>query len=165
MLEKKMSTIQAGSQEYPVACTLNVLETIQEKYDTLTDFQQQVAGMVENEGELEETTYTAIGIQIGPLLEGLTLMINEGLRIQARKGQEPQKTTIEKWEAGLIIKEAGYSLQAAAELVLEEMTQCIAPVKKKKNPENPEKKQNLIFRACSILEKRFCIIRKKKLDR
>ena len=162
MLIDQMTTIKTPEESYPVICTLNVLEYIQNKYGTIERFEQLVSGMIpDGADEEKKTKYKITPINVSALLDGLTVMINEGLDIKG--GRTEGYFPFESKHVARIMRAAGLSLADTAGIVLEELTECILP----KNAESAQKKQTgkqskSILRGFSLLEKIFSIIRKRK---
>ena len=94
---------------YPLAFTLNVMETLQEKYGTF----QNWADAVEGKGKGKEPSIKAIKY-------GLTEIINEGLDIEADEKGTEYKPLSEK-KVGRILSEIGLENATAqlTEIVVE----------------------------------------------
>lgn len=164
MLRNKMTTITTPEESYPVICTLNVLEYIQNKYGTIAKFEQLVSGMMPDEKDDEgKEKYKYTPINVAALLDGLTVMINEGLDIKGAETNESGYLPFKSKYVARIIRDAEISLADAAGIVLTELSECILP----KNVESARGKQigrrpKLTSRGSSLLGKIFSTIRKKK---
>ena len=165
MLTNKMTKITSPENNYPVICTLNVLEYIQNKYGTIEKFQMLVSGMLPDGKDQEgKKKYKYTPINVAALLDGITAMINEGIDIENEVPGE-HKTMLLKIrtkDAARILRDADIPLADAAGIVLNELTECILP----KNAKSVQRKKKAIqqstLHGSSLWEKIFSIIRRKK---
>lgn len=89
MFEKKLNTITLSGKEYPIKCSILVLEKIQDKYETLEVFEDDLSifeDTKENEGiKVRFPKMTA-------LCDALYWMVQEGEEITAEEeGRKPVK--------------------------------------------------------------------------
>lgn len=167
MLNHKMNRIITPEKEYPVICTLNVLEYIQGKYETIAKFEQLVSGMLPNKkNEDGKVEYKSTPINVAALLDGITVMINEGIDIKNEtiEGHEGELLKIEPKNAARILRDAEISLVDAANIVLNELTECILPKNAKtvQKEQKERKTQQSTSHGFYLWEKVFSAIRKKK---
>lgn len=166
MLNYKMNTIITPEKEYPVICTLNVLEYIQGKYGNITKFEQLVSGILTDKNEDGKVEYKYTPIHVATLLDGITAMINEGIEIKNETlgDYEEELLKIGTKNAARILRDAEISLTDAANIVLNELTECILPKNAKTVQKEQRKKemQQSTSHGFSLWEKVFSIIRKKK---
>ncbi len=164
MLEKYMKYIEAGKEKYPLICTMNTLEYIQNNYESIQRFQNLVSGIVADADG--EKTYTPINV--AAMMDGFTAMVNEGIDVHNWKREDTNErimSHITRQQASMILREAGVSLSDAATLVLTEMTECIVG----KNVltvqgKMEEKKYKSTLRGSCTLRGLFSALRKKKQD-
>lgn len=123
MLDGKSRMVICGEREYPLFCDFNVLEYIQREYGTIGRYQEIVTG---NPGRDGNTSFTPINVRA--VLDGITVMVNEGIYVQQLAGGEGLEEIDIKY-AGVMLRSAGISLVGAAEIILKELTECISPKK------------------------------------
>ena len=163
MLEKCMKYIEAGRRKYPMICTMNTLEYIQDKYESIQRFQKLVSGItIEEDGK---KTYTPINV--AAMMDGFTTMVNEGINVQNWKQESTDRSpmiNITRKQAGMILREAGVSLTDAATLVLTEMTECIVGknVSTAQGKMETKKKCRLTLRGFCTSHRLFSAFRKRK---
>ena len=162
-----MRKIVIDETEYPVICTFNVLEYIQKKYKTISDYNQLVSGMIPNgKDEAGKPEYKITPVNVAAMLDGITAMINEGIEIRNETtGFEDNETPlIKQKDTARILRDAGISLADAAGIVMDELTECIAPKKAEtaQREKIKEKKSKSTLRGFFMSGKLFSIIRKKK---
>ena len=97
-MQEKIKHINADGTEYPIVFNLNVMEKIQEKYETLEKWGELT------DGKLKE-------IDVKALKYGITEMINEGIDIENEKREEKADFLSEK-QVGRIITELGIKKMA-----------------------------------------------------
>lgn len=159
MLVKKMRTIKAEGREYPIFCDFNVLEYIQEKYGSIEVYQMKVAGLKKNR---DGRDYVAGAVNVRAVLDGLQIMINEGIDIQNDNKADTQEH-VSKSDVGRILRMAELPLGAIPEIILNEISDCVLP--KKKEPEKKEnlgKRRRLTLHGYSMLELICSVIRRRK---
>lgn len=87
----KLNTINLGGKKYPLLCDLNVLETLQDEFGTVSEFERKLLGVryvKDSEGNL---TYDEDGNARMELVEpsikaikvALVEMVNEGIAYEA----------------------------------------------------------------------------------
>ena len=174
MLNNKLNFIDCGKEKYPVVCDFNVLEEIQEKFETVHRFQALVSGLEETgvDKDTKEPIYKSTPINVLTMLQGMTLMVNEGIdmyneELSKKPGVAPVQLLehVEQKQIGMILRRANISLSEAAMLVVNELTTCINPKKEipgKKKESQVTKTRLSILPGYSMLEKLFSIIRKKR---
>ena len=94
----KIKHINADGIDYPIVFNLNVMESIQEKYETL-----------EKWGELTDGKEREIDIKA--LKFGITEMINEGIDIE-NEGKENKREFLTEKQIGRIITNVGLEKMA-----------------------------------------------------
>ncbi len=90
----KINYLETETDRYPLVFTLNVMESIQEKYGTIEAW----SNLIQREGEPD----------IKALKFFMTEAINEGIEIENEKSSEKRKLITTK-QAGLILTEVGIS--------------------------------------------------------
>ncbi|WP_281523589.1 hypothetical protein [Turicimonas muris] len=90
----KINYLETGTERYPMVFTLNVMESIQEKYGTIEAW----SSLIQREGEPD----------IKALKFFMTEAINEGIEIESEKTGEKRKPITGK-QAGRILTEIGIS--------------------------------------------------------
>ena len=90
----KINYLETETERYPLVFTLNVMEAIQEKYDTIDAW----SGLIQREGEPD----------IKALKFFMTEAINEGIEIENEKTGEKRKPVTSK-QVGRILTEVGIS--------------------------------------------------------
>lgn len=168
MLERETKTICAGGAEYPLLCTFNVLEYLQNRYESIDNFQALIIRAVAVK-EADGTTGSRITpVNVAAMLDGLTAMINEGIAVENETGGTDREP-IRKEQAGRILRAAGISYTEAFGLVFEQLMDCVVAPKNGKtaqdqNRTDRKKKSGLILRGSYMFAQRFSIFRKKKPD-
>lgn len=92
-MQEKINHIKVNETEYPLVFNLNVMEKIQDKYDT-----------IENWGNLTDGKEHEINVKA--LKFGITEMINEGIDIE-NDNQEIKREFLTNKQVGRIITELG----------------------------------------------------------
>lgn len=90
----KVNYLETKTEKYPLVFTLNVMESIQEKYGTIEAW----SNLIQSEGEPD----------VKALKFFITEAINEGLEIENEKTGEKKKLITAK-QAGRILTEVGLS--------------------------------------------------------
>ena len=99
--------IEYKGKTYTLVCNLNVLEAIQEEYGSMDNWAKVTeAKKTEKAKEKEEET-SEPEPDIGAVLFGFTLMINEGLEIEA-EDNGTEFVPLTKKQVGRIISEIGF---------------------------------------------------------
>lgn len=89
MFEKKLNTITLSGKEYPIKCSILVLEKIQDKYETLEAFEDDLS-IFEDTKENEEIKVKFP--KMTALCDALYWMVQEGEEITAEEeGRKPVK--------------------------------------------------------------------------
>lgn len=99
-------TVEIGGEEFPIYCDLYVLSKIQEKMD-INDFERGIIGAVivrDENGDPVHNENGRLKLELGKydidaLIMGLTLMINEGLLIDAEQTGREYEPVEEKYIA------------------------------------------------------------------
>lgn len=125
---QKLKRILINGKTYPIKMDLNVLETIQNEYGTINEFERDILGLkfakdedgkqlFNGEGEprmiIGETSIRAIKV-------ALPAMINEGLAIEAEEKGEA-------WEAvsdSFIFRNCNVSFELLGKMIHEEFRRC-----------------------------------------
>lgn len=98
-MQEKIKHIKIDEIEYPLVFNLNVMERIQDKYET-----------IEKWGELTEGKEKELDVKA--LKYGITEMINEGIDIENEKLEVKREFLSEK-QVGRLITEIGYQKMAS----------------------------------------------------
>lgn len=125
---QKLKRIIINGKTYPMKMDLNVLETIQNEYGTINEFERDILGLkfakdadgkqlFNDEGEpkmiIGETSIRAIKV-------ALPAMINEGLEIEAEEaGKE-----FEPVEESYIFRNCNVSYELLGKMIHEEFKRC-----------------------------------------
>lgn len=89
MFEKELDTIALSGKEYPIKCSILVLEKIQDKYETLENFEDALS-IFEDTKENEEIKVRFP--KMTALCDALYWMVQEGEEITAEEeGRKPVK--------------------------------------------------------------------------
>ena len=122
-------------KEFPLICDLAVLEKLQEEYDyAINEFERDILGFVPKKDENGNLMYRDDGSlvltqgtpRIRALSIGLTLMVNEGLRLEAYKnGGKPKSYTEDE-----IIYLCKIPFMSLSAMLHEEFMKCFASKKK-----------------------------------
>jgi hypothetical protein len=136
MKEIELNKIEINGTEYPIYCDLNVLDLIQENFESVNEFERGILGLVplrDKDGELmRDETGALLQEQHEPKIKtvafGLFVMIREGQRIQKRETGED----VELIQKEDIMEGCRTSFIELAEIVREEFNKCFA-FKKKEN--------------------------------
>ena len=118
----KINYLETETEKFPLGFTLNVMESIQEKYGTIEAW----SNLIQRDGEPD----------IKALKFFITEAINEGLEIEAEKtGEKPKGITAKK--AGRILTEIG--LSGAASKIMSTVAESIQSETEKNvdSPQNP----------------------------
>lgn len=102
----KVEYIEVNDIKYPIFCSLNVLEEIQDRYGSIGSWDKKITGKGEDENE----------ISASDLKTTLALMLNEGADIL-------EKEILTEKQVGRILGQ--YGLHKALELVQEQVKTCI----------------------------------------
>lgn len=128
-------TVEIGGEEFPIYCDLYVLSKIQEKMD-INDFERGIIGAVivrDENGDPVHNENGRLKLELGKydidaLIMGLTLMINEGLLIDAEQTGREYEPVEEKYIARI----CDMPLVNLSNLVHETFGRCL--VSKKNEP-------------------------------
>ena len=117
----KINYLETETEKFPLIFTLNVMESIQEKYVTIEAW----SNLIQRDGEPD----------IKALKFFITEAINEGLEIEAeRTGGKPKSITAKK--AGRILTEIG--LSGAANKIMATISDSVDETEKNvTSPQNP----------------------------
>ena len=117
----KINYLETETEKFPLIFTLNVMESIQEKYGTIEAW----SNLIQRDGEPD----------IKALKFFITEAINEGLEIEAEKTGEKRKAITEK-KAGRILTEIG--LSGAANKIMATISDSVDETEKNvTSPQNP----------------------------
>jgi hypothetical protein len=145
MKDIKLNKVEINGTTYPIYCDLNVLELIQDNWESINQFERDIIGLVplrDKDGELlrneaGELIQERREPRIKAVAFGLFLMIREGQRI-AQRDKNDETPLIEKED---IMEGCRESFIALAEAVREEFNRCF---EFKKNETNKEDKKSSI---------------------
>lgn len=117
----KINYLETETEKFPLVFTLNVMESIQEKYGTIEAW----SNLIQRDGEPD----------IKALKFFITEAINEGLEIEAEKtGEKPKAITAKK--AGRILTEIG--LSGAASKIMATISDSVEMDEVEKNTNRPQ---------------------------
>ena len=117
----KINYLETETEKFPLVFTLNVMESIQEKYGTIEAW----SNLIQRDGEPD----------IKALKFFITEAINEGLEIEAEKiGEKPKAITSKK--AGRILTEIG--LSGAANKIMATISDSVEMDEVGKNTNRPQ---------------------------
>jgi hypothetical protein len=120
-LVDKINYLETETEKFPLVFTLNVMESIQEKYGTIEAW----SNLIQRDGEPD----------IKALKFFITEAINEGLEIEAEKtGEKPKAITAKK--AGRILTEIG--LSGAASKIMATISDSVEMDEVGKNTNRPQ---------------------------
>lgn len=117
----KINHLETKTEKFPLVFTLNVMETIQEKYGTIENW----SNLIQRDGEPD----------IKALKFFITEAINEGIEIENEKTDERRKAITLK-KAGRILTEIG--LSGAASKIMSTVAESIQS-ETEKNTNSPQK--------------------------
>lgn len=117
----KINYLETKTEKYPLVFTLNVMESIQEKYGTIEAW----SNLIQRDGEPD----------IKALKFFITKAINEGLEIEAEKNGEKRKAITSK-KAGRILTEIG--LSGAASKIMATISDSVEMDAVGKNTNRPQ---------------------------
>mgnify|MGYP000065477411 FL=1 len=117
----KINYLETKTEKYPLVFTLNVMESIQEKYGTIEAW----SNLIQRDGEPD----------IKALKFFITEAINEGLEMEAEKTGEKRETISTK-KAGRILTEIG--LSGAASKIMNTIAESIQTEDSAKNATSPQ---------------------------
>jgi len=120
-LVDKINYLETKTEKYPLVFTLNVMESIQEKYGTIEAW----SNLIQRDGEPD----------IKALKFFITEAINEGLEMEAEKTGEKRETISTK-KAGRILTEIG--LSGAASKIMNTIAESIQTEDSAKNATSPQ---------------------------
>ena len=112
----KINYLETETEKYPLVFTLNVMEAIQEKYDTIENW----SNLVQREGEPD----------IKALKFFMTEAINEGIDIENEKTSEKRKPITSK-QVGRNLTEIGIS--GAANKIMSTISESVETEPAEKN--------------------------------
>ncbi|MEI3542204.1 MAG: hypothetical protein V8P98_05320 [Acutalibacteraceae bacterium] len=118
----KINYLETKTEKYPLVFTLNVMESIQEKYGTIEAW----SNLIQRDGEPD----------IKALKFFITEAINEGLEIEAERTGEKRKAITSK-KAGRILTEIG--LSGAANKIMATISDSVEMDEVGKNTNRPQK--------------------------
>lgn len=136
----ELNEIEINGTKYPIYCDLNVLDLIQENFESVNEFERGILGLKplrNKDGELmRDDTGALIQESTEPKIKaivfGLFVMVREGQRIRQRETGEEQEL-IQKED---IMEGCRTSFLELAEIVRTEFNKCFQfkkkEVKKKK---------------------------------
>ena len=117
----KINYLETKTEKYPLVFTLNVMESIQEKYGTIEAW----SNLIQRDGEPD----------IKALKFFITEAINEGLEIEAERTGEKRKAITSK-KAGRILTEIG--LSGAANKIMATISDSVEMDEVGKNTNRPQ---------------------------
>lgn len=118
----KINYLETETEKFPLVFTLNVMESIQEKYGTIEEW----SNLIQRDGEPD----------IKALKFFITEAINEGIEIENEKSGEKRKPITSK-KAGRILTEIG--LSGTAGKIMQAISDSVEIDEKVKNVNGPQK--------------------------
>ena len=118
----KINYLETETEKFPLVFTLNVMESIQEKYGTIEAW----SNLIQRDGEPD----------IKALKFFITEAINEGIEIENEKSGEKRKPITSK-KAGRILTEIG--LSGTAGKIMQAISDSVEIDEKVKNVNGPQK--------------------------
>lgn len=129
---EKLNRIIIGDKTYPYKIDLNVLEHIQDKYDTIQQFERELVGLRFKKDENGKQMYkdgVPLMIKTEPSIKAiktvLTAAINEGLAIEA----DEENRSYEKVTEEFVIRECTIPYFVLGDMLHEEFKRCFATKK------------------------------------
>lgn len=98
-MQEKINHIKINETEYPLVFNLNVMEKIQDRYETIENWGDLTDGKEREDGTKQE-------INVKALKFGVTEMINEGIDIE-NENKETKREFLTEKQVGRIITELG----------------------------------------------------------
>lgn len=117
----KITYLETDSEKFPLAFTLNVMESIQDEYGTLSEWSE----LIRNQKEPN----------IKALKFFITEAINEGIDIENEKSDET-RAPITSAKAGRIITEIGF--QKVAKTINKMVSESVKTKENSKNAKSPQ---------------------------
>ena len=117
----KITYLETDSEKFPLAFTLNVMESIQDEYGTLSEWSE----LIRNQKEPN----------IKALKFFITEAINEGIDIENEKSDET-RAPITSAKAGRIITEIGF--QKVAKTINKMVSESVKTKENSKNAKRPQ---------------------------
>ena len=148
---EKLNTVRIGGEKLPIKCNFNVLQTIQESFGSLKQFEQALIGMepildkngdmifVTDSDGIETIKYKTTEPSLKAIALALPIMINEG-KIQA----EQQGEDVPDFDYKEAIKEADFSIIDVAVDLHAEYRRCFDRKKAKVSKRTATKTQRSI---------------------
>lgn len=132
----QLSHIEFSGESYPYIIDLNVLETIQEKYSTVQNFERMIIGfkpvIADDGSQKKDEKGNKMWIPSEPDIKTINFilpeMINEGLAIEARRSGKEYKPV----DPMLIMADCDIAYQELADIIHEEFARRF--VSKKSSP-------------------------------
>lgn len=118
----KLNYIEANGKRYPFACSINVLEEIQEEYGSIKEW-SDILTTKKEEGNIKE------------LKHALMIMINEGIDIQNEESEQKMDFVTEK-QVGRILTDASMTHASTFALVTKAMKESISESKNNQTTQN-----------------------------
>lgn len=116
-MEKKFETIEYMGKTYRVVCNLNVMQEIQEKFNSFSEWSEKITG----NNDKKEPSISAIKF-------GFLFMLNEGIEIESEEtGKELKK--LDSKQVGRIISEIG--LVNSAQLMTKVISESVGQSQEK----------------------------------
>ena len=129
---EKLNRIIIGDKTYPYKIDLNVLEHIQDQYDTIHQFERELVGLRFKKDENGKQMYkdgVPLMIKTEPSIKAiktvLTASINEGLAIEA----DEENRSYEKVTEEFVIRECTIPYFVLSDMLHEEFRRCFATKK------------------------------------
>jgi len=126
---RKPSMVKLGKSQYPIICDLNVLETLQDKYGSVNNFERKLLGLVIQRNESGEIIYTDDGnplmIAVEPSIDAIKTalleMVKEGERVS---GYLNGKENVDFTDEIVILNDCTIPFEKMARTLHEEYKKC-----------------------------------------
>lgn len=127
---ENLNYIELSGEKYPIKCDMLVLEKIQDEYQSLSKFENDLSGFVVSRDENGEPKRNEEGLLLGTyeqpkisvVNKALCWMVKEGLEIEA----EQKKTKIKEISDKALIRKIDISPSKLGRVLHEEFTKCFA---------------------------------------
>ncbi len=125
---EKLERIMIGGRALPIKIDLNVLEHIQNVYETVNEFEREIIGAKVARDEKGKVVYDAdkkpVFLKTEPSIKAikmvLPLMINEGLAIEAEETGKSWEPVSDLW----VCANCTIAFEVLADIIHEEFKRC-----------------------------------------
>lgn len=125
---EKLSRIMLGKKTFPIKIDLNVLETIQEEYGSVSEFERKILGLEAARdgdgrviyGENGRPVMNSVEPSIRAIKTVLPLMVNEGIAIEAEETGGRCEPVSDQW----VFANCHISFDLLADMIHQEFRRC-----------------------------------------